>query len=65
MNKHQKTAKFCLIKQKKELICEYCNNASFSDKDFEYHQNHSFLYLLIYNLINHRHYYYLNMILHL
>ena len=25
LNHHQKTAKFCLIKQKKQIICDYCN----------------------------------------
>ena len=34
MNKHQKTAKFCLIKQKKQIICESCNNISYSQNDF-------------------------------
>jgi hypothetical protein len=34
-----------LIKQKRELICEYCNNISYSDKDFEYHQNHCIIFL--------------------
>ena len=39
MIQHQKTAKFCLIKQKKQLICESCNNICFSQIDFENHQN--------------------------
>ena len=45
MNKHQKTAKFCLVKQKKELICEHCNNISFSQNDFETHQNNCITFL--------------------
>jgi len=45
LNHHQKTAKFCLTKQKKQLICEHCNNISYSDKDFEYHQNHCIVFL--------------------
>ena len=44
LNHHQKTAKFCLTKQKKQLICEHCNNISYSDKDFEYHQNHCIVF---------------------
>ena len=39
INYHQKNAKFCLLKQKKQLKCEYCNYVSFSDKDFENHKN--------------------------
>ena len=39
LNQHKRLAKFCLIKQKKQLICEYCNNASFSQNDLENHQN--------------------------
>ena len=42
---HQKTAKFCLIKQKKELNCEYCNNRSFTQNDFENHQNNCIVFL--------------------
>ena len=45
LNQHQKTAKFCLVKQKKELICEHCNNISFSDKDYNYHQNNCVTFL--------------------
>ena len=40
LNHHQKTAKFCLIKQKKQIICDYCNCESFSQNDLENHQNH-------------------------
>jgi hypothetical protein len=45
LNQHKRLAKFCLIKQKKQLICEYCNDISYSDKDFEYHQNHCIIFL--------------------
>jgi len=45
MNKHQKTAKFCLIKQKKQIICESCNNISYSQNDFENHQNNCITFL--------------------
>ena len=45
LNYHQKTAKFCLIKQNKRIICNYCNNISYSDKDFEYHQNNCITFL--------------------
>ena len=45
LNQHKRLAKFCLIKQKKELICEYCNDISYSDKDFEYHQNHCIIFI--------------------
>ena len=45
LNQHKRLAKFCLIKQKKQLICEHCNNISYSDKDFEYHQNHCIIFL--------------------
>jgi hypothetical protein len=45
MNKHQKTAKFCLIKQKKQIICESCNNISFCENDFENHQNNCIVFL--------------------
>ena len=45
MNKHQKTAKFCLIKQKKQIICESCNNISYSQNDFETHQNNCITFL--------------------
>jgi hypothetical protein len=45
MNKHQKTAKFCLIKQKKQIICGSCNNISYSQNDFENHQNNCITFL--------------------
>ena len=45
LNQHKRLAKFCLIKQKKQLICEYCNDVSYSDKDFEYHQNNCVVFL--------------------
>ena len=45
MNKHQKTAKFCLTKQKKQIICESCNNISFCENDFENHQNNCIVFL--------------------
>jgi len=45
MNQHQKTAKFCLIKQKKQIICESCNFISFSQNDFENHQNNCIVFL--------------------
>ena len=45
LNQHKRLAKFCLIKQKKQLICEHCNDISYSDKDFEYHQNHCIIFL--------------------
>ena len=45
LNQHKRLAKFCLVKQKKQLICEHCNNISYSDKDFEYHQNHCIIFL--------------------
>ena len=45
MIQHQKRAKFCLIKQKKQLICESCNNISFSQIDFENHQNNCITFL--------------------
>lgn len=45
INYHQKNAKFCLLKQKKQLICDYCNYVSFSDKDFESHKNNCVVYL--------------------
>jgi hypothetical protein len=35
LKNHQRITKYCLIKQKRELICEHCNNISYSDKDFE------------------------------
>ena len=45
MIQHQKTAKFCLIKQKKQIICESCNNICFSQTDFENHQNNCITFL--------------------
>ena len=45
MNQHQKTAKFCLIKQNKKYICEHCNKLSFSQVDFENHQNNCVVFL--------------------
>ena len=45
LNQHKRLAKFCLIKQKKQFICEYCNDISYSDKDFEYHQNHCIIFI--------------------
>jgi hypothetical protein len=45
LNQHKRLAKFCLIKQKKQLICEYCNDILYSDKDFEYHQNNCIIFL--------------------
>jgi len=45
LNYHQKTAKFCLIKQNKRIICNYCNNMSYSEKEFEYHQNNCIVFL--------------------
>jgi len=45
LNQHKRLAKFCLIKQKKQLICDYCNDISYSDKDFEYHQNNCIIFL--------------------
>ena len=45
LNQHKRLAKFCLVKQKKQLICEYCNDISYSDKDFEYHQNNCITFL--------------------
>jgi hypothetical protein len=45
LNYHQKTAKFCLIKQNKRIICNYCNNISYSEKEFEFHQNNCIVFL--------------------
>jgi hypothetical protein len=45
LKNHQRITKYCLIKQKKELICEYCNFLSYSNKDFEYHQNNCITFL--------------------
>jgi hypothetical protein len=45
LKNHQRITKYCLIKQKKELICEYCNFISYSNKDFEYHQNNCITFL--------------------
>ena len=45
LNYHQKTAKFCLIKQNKRIICNYCNNISYSEKEFENHQNNCIVFL--------------------
>ena len=45
MIQHQKTAKFCLLKQKKQIKCESCNNISFSQTDFENHQNNCITFL--------------------
>ena len=45
INYHQKTAKFCLLKQKKQIVCDYCNFVSYSDKDFDYHQNNCIVFL--------------------
>lgn len=42
---HQKTAKFCLVKQKKQIICECCGTLSFSRNDFENHQNNCISFL--------------------
>ena len=39
LENHQKTAKFCLIRQKKEIVCEYCDAITFSQNDLENHQN--------------------------
>jgi hypothetical protein len=39
LNQHKRLAKFCLIKQKKQLICDYCGTLSFSQNDLENHQN--------------------------
>ena len=45
MIQHQKRAKFCLTKQKKQIICESCNNISYSQNDFETHQNNCITFL--------------------
>jgi len=45
LNHHQKTAKFCLIKQNKKYICEHCNKMSYSHNDFENHQNNCVVFL--------------------
>ena len=45
MIQHQKRAKFCLIKQKKQIICESCNFISYSQNDFENHQNNCITFL--------------------
>ena len=45
MNQHQKTAKFCLIKQNKKYICEHCDNIFYSNKDFDYHKNNCIAFL--------------------
>jgi hypothetical protein len=45
LNYHQKTTKFCLLKQKKQIVCEYCNFVSFSQNDLENHQNICIVFL--------------------
>ena len=45
LNQHKRLAKFCLFKQKKQLICEYCNDISYSQNDFESHQNNCITFL--------------------
>jgi hypothetical protein len=34
-----------LLKQKKQIVCDYCNFVSYSDKDFDYHQNNCIVFL--------------------
>ena len=45
LKNHQRITKYCLIKQKKQLVCKYCNFLSYSDKDFDYHQNNCIVFL--------------------
>ena len=45
LKNHQRITKYCLVKQKKQLVCEYCNFLSYSYKDFDYHQNNCIVFL--------------------
>jgi len=45
LKNHQRITKYCLIKQKKQIICESCNNICFSQTDFESHQNNCITFL--------------------
>jgi hypothetical protein len=45
LKNHQRITKYCLIKQKKQIICESCNNISFSQNDYENHQNNCITFL--------------------
>ena len=45
LKNHQRVTKYCLVKQKKQIKCEYCNELSFSQIDFESHQNNCIIFL--------------------